>query len=98
MENIRQELERENNPIGFFECVTRKFLTQKNIKEILMTIADNIIAIKTDLDAVKIAVAAIPTTALPATVDLTAVTNALATANTGIAAIEAQLQPTPPTA
>lgn len=67
--------------------------TLRKLLEIQMTIKDDLNTIIANQAALTAAIAAIPATG--GTVDLTAVTAALATANTGIAAIEAQLQPTP---
>jgi len=53
-----------------------------------MTIADDILAIKAELDAVKTAIAAIPVTAVTATVDLSGV-------DAKLDAIAAELKPTP---
>lgn len=63
-----------------------------------MTIADQILAIQTELDAVKTAVAAIPTTPATATVDLSQVTTAVAGVQTTVDAIKADLTLTTPAA
>lgn len=70
--------------------------TNLELWDILMTIADQIATITADLVALKAAVAAIPTTAVPAApVDLTPVTTAVAAVQTTANAINANLQLTP---
>lgn len=59
-----------------------------------MTIADQILAIQAELDAVKTAVAAIPTTPATATVDLSPVITAVAGVQSTVDVIKADLTPT----
>lgn len=65
--------------------------TLKQLLEIVMTIKDDLNTIITNQAAIQAAI----TASTGGAVDLTPVLTAVATANTGIAAIEAQLQPTP---
>jgi hypothetical protein len=63
-----------------------------------MTLEDQLLDIDAKVTALTAAVAVIPTTQTSPTVDLSPVLTALATLQTDVSAIQAQLQPTPGTA